>query len=205
MPENTAAGKVCTGFSLPYVAKYSNSGGTVSYTGGMKLARGVEIDIQPTVADDNPFYADNVQAENVAGVFTGGTMSLTVDGLHSAAERMILGLPEPESLSYGGSKTAKVTGYGDAMNPPYVGFGYIASYMSGGVTTYAPTVLTKVRFDQPGSAHKTQEGTIDWQKQALNARLSRDDSAAHNWKRVAEDVTTEAEAEEILKAMLGIA
>ena len=32
----------------------------------------------------------------------------------------------------------------------------------------------------------------------------RDDSANHDWKKVAADVDTEAEAEEILKAMLKV-
>ena len=53
-----AAGKVCTGFSLPYVALYSASGNTVSYTSAQKLARGVNVDISPDNSDDNNFYAD---------------------------------------------------------------------------------------------------------------------------------------------------
>ena len=31
-----AAGRVCTGFSLPYVAKYAASGGTITYSDGQK-------------------------------------------------------------------------------------------------------------------------------------------------------------------------
>ena len=76
-----AAGKVITGFSSPYVAKYSASGGTVTYSDGMRLARGVSVSINPEVGDANPFYADNVEAETVPGTFTGGTATLTVDGL----------------------------------------------------------------------------------------------------------------------------
>ena len=135
-----AAGKVCTGFSKPYVAKYSATGSTVSYTGGMDLARGVDVSIEPEVGDSNPFYADNIEAENVPGVFTGGTVTLTVDGLLDAAEKFILGLPEPESLSYGEEQTAQITSYGDTMDIPYVGIGFIVRYMSGGVTTYAPMI-----------------------------------------------------------------
>lgn len=199
-----ADGKVCTGFSMPYVAIYESGGGVPTYSKGQKLARGVEINIQPTVADDNPFYADNVQAENVAGVFTGGTATLTVDGLLQTAERLILGLPEPRSLAYGEDKTAKITDYGDSMAPPYVGVGYLARYMCGGVESYVPTVLTKGRFDQPESSHKTQEEEREWQTQKLTLQLFRDDSANHSWKSVAEDMPTEAEAEAVLRAMLHI-
>ena len=55
-----AAGKVCTGFAKPYVALYSNTGATTAYSGGMQLARGVDVSIEPEVGDANPFYADNV-------------------------------------------------------------------------------------------------------------------------------------------------
>ena len=46
-----AAGRVVTGFSKPYVAKYNVSGSTVTYSDGMKLARGVDVSIEPEVGD----------------------------------------------------------------------------------------------------------------------------------------------------------
>ena len=52
---NMAEGKVCTGFSDPYVAIYNESGGVITYTGGMRLARGVEVSIEPEVGDTDPF------------------------------------------------------------------------------------------------------------------------------------------------------
>lgn len=199
-----AAGKVITGFSSPYVAKYSASGGTVTYSDGMRLARGVSVSINPEVGDANPFYADNVEAETVPGVFTGGTADLVVDGLLNTAEAFVYGLPEPESLSYGESKTVEVYSYGEGMEIPYVGIGFIIRFMSGGVTTYAPMLLTKTRFQTPNTEAATQEESIEWQTQTLTADLMRDDSAGRNWKKIAADQATEAEAEEIVKAMLNI-
>lgn len=199
-----ASGKVCTGFSFPFVAKYSAAGGTVTYSDGMELARGVEVSIEPEVGDTDPFYANNVAAETVPGKFTGGTVTLTVDGLKSEAEEMVMGLPEPDTLSYGESKTANLLKYGDAMNPPYVGIGFVVRYMSDGVESFAPTVLTKARFQATTTSAATQEGQIAWQTQELTADLMRDDTAEKNWKIVAEDVQTEDEAIEILKAILGM-
>lgn len=199
-----AAGKVCTGFAKPYVALYSNTGATPAYSGGMQLARGVDVSIEPEVGDTNPFYADNVEAETVPGTFTGGTVTLTVDGLLEAAEKLIFGLPEPEELTYDTNKTAKVTTYGDSMKIPYMGLGFIVRYMSDGVESYSTVMLTKVRFQTPTQSAATQEEQIDWQTQELTADLMRDDSASHAWKKVAADVSTEAEAEAILKAMLNI-
>lgn len=200
-----ANGKVCIGFSKPYVAKYTNTGGTVSYSGGMPLARGVSVSIDPTVSDDNNFYADNVLAETEAGVFTGGTATLTVDGLLQEAEQFIMGLPEPEEFSYGTSKTVEVLKYGNSASIPNVGIGFIAMYMSDGVIRYTPMALRKAKFNTPTTSAETKGGQIDWQTQELTATLMRDDSSAADWKWVGADQTSEAAAEEIVKAFLGIA
>ena len=199
-----AAGKVCTGFSKPYVAIYSASGGTVTYTSGQILARGVEVSVDPEVGNDNTFRADNVAAEVAPGIFTGGTVTLTVDGLFSAAEKLIMGLPAEKTITVGQDKAISVMEYGDDMDIPYMGLGFVVRYQSDGVVTYAPVVLTKVRFQTAGLSAATQEEEIDWQTQELTASMMRDDSVNHVWKRVAEDQATEAAAEEALKVMLGV-
>lgn len=191
-----AVGKVCTGFSKPYVARYAANEGTVSYSGGRVLARGVNVNVAPDSSDDNKFYADNQEAESASGVFTGGTLTLTVDGLLAASERFILGLPEAGSDGF--------TGYGDSQVTPYIGVGFIARYMSSGVTTYVPTVITKVKFSIPALDAATQEEEIDWQTQELTATIMRADDSNHNWQYVGADYSTEAEAEAALKTKLGI-
>ena len=54
------AGRVKIGFSKPYVARYSNTGNKVTYSGLRKLARGVDLNIDPSSSDSNDFYADNI-------------------------------------------------------------------------------------------------------------------------------------------------
>lgn len=191
----SAAGKVCTGFSKPYVANYSASGGHITYTGVRKLARGVSVDIEPDTSDDNKFYADNVEAESASGIFTGGTATITVDGLFADAEKMIMGLPAAGADGF--------MAYGDSQQAPNMGFGFIARYMSGGVTTYNPVVLAKVKFSQPSTSAKTQEDSIDWQTQELKATIMRGEDANRNWKFVGADYPTEEEAEAALKKKLG--
>ena len=68
------AGKVITGFSAPYIGVYANNSGTISYTKGRRLARGVDVSLDVQTSDDNEFYADNVLAESENGRFTGGTV-----------------------------------------------------------------------------------------------------------------------------------
>lgn len=188
-------GKVCTGFSKPWVAQYNANAGVITYTGARPLARGVSVSIDPESSDDNNFYSDNVLSESASGVFTGGTATLTVDGLFTAAERFIMGLPEPGADGF--------TPYGDNQQAPEMGVGFIVRYMSGGVTTYVPTILVKTKFQVPTTEAATQEEEIDWQTQELNATIMRGDDSNHNWKYVGADYSTEEEAENALKTKLG--
>lgn len=198
-----AAGKVTTGFSMPFVALYNEAGGTVTYSQGRQLARGVSVSIEPETGDDNTFYADNVAAEEAQGTFTGGTMTLTVDGLFAETEAMIYGLPTPEEITVGES-TVNVYSYGDAVSIPYVGIGVVVRQQSAGVVTYAPVVLTKARFQTPGTEAATQEENIEWQTQKLTASLFRDDTENHNWKKIGADQASEAAAVAVIKALLNI-
>lgn len=191
-----AAGQVTTGFSLPYVAVYSTSGTTITYTSGQKLARGVSVSVSPETADDNNFYADNIVAEREAGVFTGGEVSLTVDGLFPAAERLVFGLPAAGSDGF--------TAYGDDMVVPYCGIGFVVRRQSEGAVGYQAVILPKTMFSLPGTEAATQEENIDWQTQELTARIFRADDDNRNWKYVGSVVTTEALAEASIKTFFSI-
>lgn len=190
-----ANGKVGTGFSKPYVALYSESSGAITYTSGQVLARGVDVTISPETSADNNFYADNVLAETAAGRFTGGTVSLTVDGLLPAAEKLIYGLP---------AASGDWTAYGDDMAIPYVGIGFIVRSQSDGVVKYVPIVLAKCKFSLAETAASTQEEDISWQTQSLSATILRADDTNHNWKYIGSEYDTEAAAEAALKTKLGI-
>lgn len=197
-------GRVVTGFSHPYVAKYNNNGGTVTYTGGMRLARGVNVSLDVEVSEGNDFYADNEVAESENGQFSKGKLNLTVDGLHPEAERFVLGLPEPVAKQIGEDKTVNIQEHPAAVEAPYVGVGFIIEYRSGGVDMYVPMIVTKGKFQTPGTKADTREGSRNWQTQDLVADIARDDTPKHNWKWVADGQTTEAEADAILQVLLGI-
>lgn len=191
-----AAGKVCTGFSKPYVALYSASGNTITYTSGQQLARGVSVSASADQADDNNFYADNVIAETESGVFTSGELTLTVDGLLQAAEKLIMGLPAAGENG--------LIAYGDDQKVPDVGIGFIARYMSDGVTTYTPIVFPRAAFQFPAIDAATQEENIDWQTRDLTATIKRAEDANRNWKYIGGELETEAAAEVVIKTFFGI-
>ena len=191
-----AAGRILTGFSLPYVALYSAAGNTVTYSSGQRLARGVSVSIEAEAEDDNIFYADNISAESAPGIFTSGTATFTVDGLKLAAEQLIMGIPAADSQGF--------IHYGESLTIPYVGVGFICRYMEDGATSYVPVILTKCRFVTPGIDASTATETIEWQTQELTASLLRDDTSNHDWKLVGGEQTTEAAAEAKIKAIFSI-
>lgn len=192
-----ANGKVCTGFSLPYVALYKNTDGTITYSDAQPLARGVDVSITPDSATDSTdFYADNVIAESEsADGFTGGELALTVDGLKEAARKLIMGTPEAGSDGW--------TGYGDDQKIPFVGFGYIARFEEEGKVTYVPTVLAKVKFAQVGESAATSEENVVFTTQSLTAAIKRGDDSNHNWKYIGAEADSETAALTALRKKLG--
>lgn len=196
-----ANGRVITGFSKPYVALYSAEGSTVTYSSGTALARGVDVNLDIETTDANIFYADNVAAETDGQTFTGGTVTLTVDGLKDAARKLIMGLPTATSVTVG-SDSVDVYVFDDNQSKPYVGIGFVVRYMEDGVTSYVPYVLTKATFSEEGLSAETQGESIDWQTTELSATLMRDDTTGHAWRKIAEAQTTEAQAEAVLQALL---
>lgn len=191
-----ALGKVCTGFSKPYVAIYNYSDGTITYGDGQILARGVEVSIEPESSDATNFYADNVIAETIGGQFTGGTATLTVDGLLQDAEKLIAGLPTAEKDGF--------IDYGMNQSTPFVGLGFIVRYLSGGVTYYTPVILTKAILNPQSTEAATQEDEVDFQTQELEFTLSRDDSLNGVWKKVGGELASEAAAEAAIKGFFNI-
>lgn len=196
-----ANGKVITGYSMPWVALYSATGGTVSYSGGMPLARGVSVSLDVEGSSDNDFYADNVKAESDSQTFVSGTVTLTVDGLKEAARKLISGITTTRSVGTGGTSVSFDV-YDDAQTAPYIGVGFVVRYMEEGVTTYAPFVLKKVKFSPEGLEAATQEEEIEWQTTDLEATIMRDDSATHEWMMIGADQTTEAAAVAAYKLVL---
>lgn len=195
-----ANGRVITGYSMPKVAVYNEN--TNAYSDLMALARGVSVTVDTETADSNDFYADNVLAESATGTFSGGTVTLTVDGLKDTARKLIQGLATPTTLTVD-SESVSVYAYDDTQKAPYCGVGFVIRYMESGVTSYVPVVLPKVLFDVDAIEANTQEEEIDWQTTELSATIFRADDANHTWRKIGEAQTTEAKAVAVIEALLG--
>lgn len=197
-----ANGKVITGYSKPYVALYTYQGGAITYSSLMPLARGVDVSVEAESGDGVNFYADNVVAESVGGVFTGATATFTVDGLKKAARLLIMGLPASETITINGESYDRII-YDDRQQIPYVGIGFVVRYMENGNTTYDAVVFNKAAFNVDGLEAQTQEEEIEFETTELEATLMRDDSQYHEWRNIVEGLPSEADAEEAIAQLLG--
>ena len=194
---------VTIGFSEPYVAKYSFSGGNVTYSGGMKLGRAVSMTIEANIAEDNDFFADDVVAESETGAVTSLNGTMTIDGMEPEVAAFVLGLPDATKEEIN-EEQVDVYDYDDRMNAPYLGLGGLRMVQMNGVKYWEPWVLTKVKISIPNDEMNTKEDQIDWQTQETPVPILRDDTANRRWKRVFARQTTKAAALKILKSYLKI-
>ena len=193
------------GLSKPYYAIYSNTGSTVSYASGGVMGKATEANIEIETTDDNNLYADNAIAETDRS-FAGGTLTLSTDDLSDTVSEAILGLDTGTVGTIDGVTDESVTEllYDDNQKTPYLGVGFIVKKKVSGVYKWRGIVLTKVMFNVPADSATTQGETIEWQTPEITATLMRDDTAAHEWRRMSSPLDTEAEAEALIKSFLSI-
>ena len=170
---------VGSGFSKPYVALYSGSGGKDTYAKGMSLGGGVGYSDSIEVADDNDFYADNRVDETESGVFTSGEATITVNYLSPEAAKMVLGLANQTTVG-----DVQWDDYDDDTTPPDIGYGHVKQVVENGVTKYAAFILPRVKMALPSESAETRGESIDWQTQELTATIMRSLNGKHKWRSV---------------------
>ena len=189
------------GLRKPYIGKYLESDGTVSYTGGQILAKAIEFSAKIESTESNNLYADDGIAESDVS-FAGGTFEITTDELTQEASALIMGMVA-KTITVGADVSVSELVYDDDMNPPDLGFGIIIPKKSGGVYSFRAIVFPKVKFNIPEDSAKTQGETIEWQTPTIGGVIMRDGSAKRVWKREV-TVETEANAVAYIKSVLNI-
>lgn len=192
------------GLSKPYFAKYNHDGQKVTYTGGALMGKAVQMDIELEGADDNVLNADNGPAES-ANTFAGGTCKLTTDELMPDVLLDVLGVVE-KTIENANIKTegAKWYIWNDKQETPYLGVGAIVMIQKNNKTKYQAVMLNKLQFTNPNDSFKTKGETVEWGTPEITGNILRDDTDDHNWKMISSPMDTEADAEEAIKAFLGI-
>lgn len=205
-----AIGAVGTGFSKVYAARYgtvetetNNNVITkrINYTGGMRIARGVGVDLSVEAGDSNDWYADNVVSESDGGTFQSGTVTYTLDDPFPEADALLHAREAAETIN-----GISVIGSGGESVEGYLGTGYVREYKCNGTKIYRAIMLPKVKFQERGDSAQTREGTVSYQTITEVATISRDDTDKQRWcYKGANYYTTEAEAEQEVKTFLNIA
>lgn len=192
------------GLSKPYFAKYSNTGETVTYSGGALMGRAVELSIELEGADDNTLYADNGPAES-ANTFAGGSSTLTTDDLLPEVMLQVLGIVEQTMAAEGiNTKDAKWYIWNDAQETPYLGFGAIVKIQKNGAAKWQAVVLPKIQFTNPNDTFTTQGEKVEWGTPEISGTIHRSDAAGHPWKMISSPMDSEADAEAAIKKYLNI-
>lgn len=191
------------GLSKPYIAKYSNTGTTVTYTQPTLIGKAITMSLSLNSGSENILYADNAPAES-DNQFSGGSLTIGTDNLSAEAMLSIFGTKE-EAINAEGVSTsdAKWLVHDDDQIIPYVGFAGIIMKKVGGLTKYVAVVYNKVQFQNLNDSATTKGETIEWQTPELTATLMRSDNVKHEWKRITTDLDTEAEAETAILAFFG--
>lgn len=191
------------GCSCVKVAKYANSGTTVTYSNPAIIAKLVRLNINLDSASDNDFYADNGIDES-DNAFQGGTVELVTNDLTNEASALILGLETEELTGITGitDENAEEIVFDDRQNTPYLGLGVVIKHKRNGAYVYTGLVMTKIMFQIPADAAETQGKTVSWQTPTITAKILKDDTANHAWKKKA-TFTTEAQALAYINARTG--
>ena len=98
-----------------------------------------------------------------------------------------------------------ITGFeckGHSMSAPS-GQDIVCAAVSSACLMTANTVTEVLKLDADAAATEDQ-GEIDWQAQALTAKIFRADNATHDWCWIGDDFDTEAGALAAMKTKLGV-
>lgn len=186
------------GLVKPFVAKYTESSGTVTYSNGQRLGKAIEHELELQNADPVILYADDGAAESMSG-FSSANLTLTIDDLSIADAGLIFGITVDTISTPDGTGIA----FDDDTNPPYLGYGIIVPKVKGGVRRWMALFLPKIKFTLPGDTYQTKGEKVSFGTSELTATVVRDDTTKHQWRYLA-DFATEALAETWIKSKLSI-
>lgn len=163
---------------------YSGTGNKPTYSEPTTVAKMVEYSLAINQSEDNPLYADDMDAEHDKGTFQNGELSLTTDDLTQEASKKVLGI-RTEEFTYNTDKNATEGIYDDKRVAPYLGIGVIEAHQNNDVTKYRAVFLPKVFFNVPEQAATTKGESIEWQTPTITGTVMRsdlvDDKYEHPW------------------------
>ena len=174
------------------VAKYVNTNGLITYTNQTEVGDAITANLELRVAEGR-LWAEDGLAEYIRKA-TGGTISIGVKYIKTAAQKLMFGLEEKTRSI--GTGTASVTGLVATAKQTgnYVGFACYAPDVVDGEDKFACFFVHKARFGQPNVSLQTSNDGIAFQTPVTNGEFLMDDSED---KAIMESATVDTEAEAI--------
>ena len=178
------------GLSNPWIAKYDVEANT--YSDGFKCGKAVGTNVTPQYSNAK-LYGDNRLVEEV-NEFKNADVTLDVTELPLIAANVMFG----HTIDNEAKKVVYKTN--DVAN--YVGYGFYASELIDGKTTYIAVVLTKVKFAESAEGYNTKGDSIEFKNPALTGTGMANNNG--EWK-IKQTFEKEDEAVEFIKTTLNIA
>ena len=168
-----------------HCAKYVNTEGAITYTDAQEVGDAMTVTLEMTFAEGR-LYAESTLAEFMRKA-TGGTISLGVKYIKSAAQQLLFGsTAKSRSITVEGS-TVSVSGLvlGAKSTPAYVGVSFYAPDMIDGVEKYTCVFASKCLFGPPSMTLQTAGENIQFNTPVTSGEFLASDAASQDMLEVA--------------------
>lgn len=173
-------------------AKYVNTSGTITYTDKTSVGDAMTANLEMLFAEGR-LYAESTLAEFMRKCM-GGTVSLGVKYIKTAAQKLMFGLTEKtRSVTPSGGSATSVTSLVTKRSTVgnYVGISFYAPAMYDGAEKFDCVFIGKCMFGEPSMSLQTANESITFNTPTTNGEFLADNSSDGNIKEV---VTVDTEA-----------
>lgn len=159
------------------VAKYVNTNGVISYTNLQEVGKAMQANFELRRAEAR-LYAEDGLAEYMTSA-TGGTISLGVDYIKDAAQKLMFGLTEKtRSVTPAGGSATSVTGLAVSTKSEgvYVGIGFYCPALKDSEKVFWCCRIAKALFGPPSMSLQTKGENIVFNTPTTTGEMLMDDS-----------------------------
>lgn len=181
------------------IGTYTNTSGTISYTGAQTIGDAMNVDLQMKFAEGR-LYAESTLAEYIRQA-VGGTISIGVKYIPDAAQKVLFGAAD--SARTVGSTSVTGLKFTAKDEPKAVGVAFYAPDMVDGVQKFTCVFISRALFGQPSMSFNTKGENITFNTPTTTGEFMADHSTAQQMIEVA-TVADEATAKAWVNLVLGV-
>lgn len=167
------------------VAKYVNTGGTISYTNAQTMGDAMGVNLELRFAEGR-LYAESALAEYMRKA-VGGTISIGVKYIPEAVQMILFGSKEKtRSISVDSSSVSvKSLVTGGKSDGSYVGVAFYAPDRIDGAEKYTCVKIARAMFGMPSMSYQTAGENIQFNTPTTSGEFMADHSDAQDMLEIA--------------------